>query len=311
MIKIGIVGANELSKRHISRFAEIPEFELVGLFDHNEENAKSITEESGITYFSQLDSMMDLVDAVDILSPVGTHYKYASNAIMHSKHVLLNGLISEDIREARSLNELAIEANVNLKILHEERLHPELRAFKKFVKKPYYVECKRLKNKVLSISNDSLVFGMLLHDIDLLTTLIGSNVRKVVANGASLFNTFTDFLNVRLEFENGCVANVSCGNFDSSDEDCIKVYQKNEMLTLNFADYQIRKLIKNDDGVYAESVVNSKSKNQDVIKLELQQFAQTIINRQKMSNEVYQSYQSLRIAHQVIEKLHPSNLFNA
>ena len=255
--------------------------------------------------------MMDLVDAVDILSPVGTHYKYASNAIMHSKHVLLNGLISEDIREARSLNELAIEANVNLKILHEERLHPELRAFKKFVKKPYYVECKRLKNKVLSISNDSLVFGMLLHDIDLLTTLIGSNVRKVVANGASLFNTFTDFLNVRLEFENGCVANVSCGNFDSSDEDCIKVYQKNEMLTLNFADYQIQKLIKNDEGVYAESVVNSKSKNQDVIKLELQQFAQTIINRQKMSNEVYQSYQSLRIAHQVIEKLHPSNLFNA
>jgi predicted dehydrogenase len=311
MIKIGIVGANELSKRHISRFAEIPEFELVGLFDHNEENAKSITEENGITYFSQLDSMMDLVDAVDILSPVGTHYKYASNAIMHSKHVLLNGLISEDIREARSLNELAIEANVNLKILHEERLHPELRAFKKLVKKPYYVECKRLKNKVLSISNDSLVFGMLLHDIDLLTTLIGSNVRKVVANGASLFNTFTDFLNVRLEFENGCVANVSCGNFDSSDEDCIKVYQKNEMLTLNFADYQIRKLIKNDEGIYAESVVNSKSKNQDVIKLELQQFAQTIINRQKMSNEVYQSYQSLRIAHQVIEKLHPSNLFNA
>ena len=267
MIKIGIVGANDLSKRHISRLAEIPEFELVGVFDHNEENAKSITQNSGLTYFNKFDDLMNLVDAVDILSPVGTHYKYASNAIMHSKHVLLNGLISEDIREARSLNELAIEANVNLKILHEERLHPELRTFKKYVKKPYYVECKRLKNKVLSISNDSLVFGMLLHDIDLLTTLIGSNVRKVVANGASLFNSFTDFLNVRLEFENGCVANVNCGNFDSEDEDCIKVYQKNEMLTLNFADFQIRKLIKNEEGIYSESIVNSKQKNQDVIKI--------------------------------------------
>jgi predicted dehydrogenase len=311
MIKIGIVGANDLSKRHISRLSEIPEFELVGVFDHNEDNAKSITQDIGLTYFNKFDDLMNLVDAVDILSPVGTHYKYASNAIMHSKHVLLNGLISEDIREARSLNELAIEANVNLKILHEERLHPELRTFKKYVKKPYYVECKRLKNKVLSISNDSLVFGMLLHDIDLLTTLIGSNVRKVVANGASLFNSFTDFLNVRLEFENGCVANVNCGNFDSEDEDCIKVYQKNEMLTLNFADFQIRKLIKNEEGIYSESIVNSKQKNQDVIKIELQQFAYTIINRQKVSSEVYQSYQSLRIAHQVIEKLHPSNLFNA
>jgi predicted dehydrogenase len=311
MIRIGIVGANELSKRHISRFAEIPEFEFVGLFDHNPDNAKGIAEECGVKYFTDLALLMDVVDAVDILSPVGTHYKYASTAIMQSKHVLLNGLISEDIREARSLNELAIEANVNLKILHEEKLHPELRTFKKMIKKPYYIECKRFKNKILSISNDSLVFGMLLHDIDLLITLVGSNVRKVVANGASLFNTYTDFLNVRLEFENGCVANVNCGNFDSVDEDCIKVYQKNESLTLSLDDYQIKKLIKDDEGVYTETPVNAKSKKLDVIKLELQQFAQSIINRQKMTHEVYQSYQSLRIAHQVIEKLHPSNLFNA
>jgi predicted dehydrogenase len=311
MIKIGIVGANELSKRHISHFTDIPEFELVGLFDHDEDNAKLISEQCGIRYFSDLNVMMEFVDAVDILSPVGTHYKYASSAIMQSKHVLLNGLISEDIREARSLNELAIEANVNLKILHEEKLHPELRTFKKMVKKPYYVECKRFKNKVLSISNDSLVFGMLLHDIDMLITLIGSNVRKVVANGASLFNAYTDFLNVRLEFENGCVANVNCGNFDSIEEDCIKVYQKNEALSLNLDDYQIKKLVKNDEGVYTEAAINAKSKNMDVVKLELQHFAQCIINRQKMTHEVYQSYQSLRIAHQVIEKLHPSNLFNA
>lgn len=311
MIKIGIVGANEISKKHISRFNEIPEFELIGLFDRDEENARLITDESNLTYFNDINTMIDLVDAVDILSPVGTHYKYASAAIMQSKHVLLNGLISEDIREARVLNELAIEANVNMKILHEEKLHPELRAFKKLVKKPYYIECKRLKNKILSISNDSLVFGMLLHDIDLLTTLIGSNVRKVIANGASLFNTYTDFLNVRLEFENGCVANVNCGNFDSNDEDSIKVYQKNELLTLSLQDYQIRKLVRGEDGIYSEATVNAKIKNQDVIKLELQNFADSIISRQKMTHEVYQSYQSLRIAHQVIEKLHPSNLFNA
>lgn len=311
MIRIGIVGANELSRRHISRFTEIPEFELVGLFDTDADNARQFSDQCGVRHFNDLGLLMDVVDAIDILSPVGTHYKYASSAIMQSKHVLLNGLISEDIREARMLNELAIEANVNLKVLHEEKLHPELRTFKKMVKKPYYVECKRMKNKVLSISNDSMVFGILLHDIDLITALVGSNVRKVVANGASLFNAYTDFLNVRLEFENGCVVNVNCGNFDSPDEDCIKVYQKNELLTLNLADYQIRKLVKNDEGIYTEAAVNAKSKNMDVIKLELQHFAESIINRQKMTHEVYQSYQSLRIAHQVIEKLHPSNLFNA
>ena len=311
MIKIGIVGANELSKSHINRFIDLAEFEVVGLFDQDEDNAKMVIENSGIKYYDNLPALIDNIDALDILSPVGTHYKYASSAIRQSKHVILNGIISEDIREARSLNDLAIEANVNLKILDDEKLHPELRAFKKMVKKPYYVECKRFKNKVLSISNDSLVFGLLLHDIDLLINIIGSNVRKVIANGASLFNDYTDFLNVRLEFENGCVANVNCGNFDSTDEDSIKVFQKNENLTLSLTDIQIIKMTKNEEGVYLESAINSKSKNVDLIKLELQQFAHSIINRQKINHENYQSYQSLRIAHQVIEKLHPSNLFNA
>jgi len=310
MIRIGILGANEISKQHIDRFNELKEFEIIGLFDQNEENARLITDENNIRYFNDLNEMYDQIDAVDILSPVGSHYKYASNAIMKSKHVLLNGLISEDVREARSLSELAIEANVNLKILHEEKLHPELRAFKKLVKKPYYVECKRFKNKVLSISDDSLVFGMLVKDIELLISVIGSNVRKVVANGASLFNEYTDFLNVRLEFENGCVGNLNCGNFDFQEEDSIRVFQKNETLTLALSNFNIRKLIKLEDGTYNESEISPKTKNQDVIKLELQQFAQWVLNRQKMSHEVYQSYQSLRIAHQVIEKLHPSNLFN-
>ncbi|MFI5222491.1 MAG: Gfo/Idh/MocA family protein [Bacteroidia bacterium] len=312
MIKIGLIGANETSRQHLQLLKEIPGFEVIGFFDHNGSTADEFAASHRIQRFDQFELLLNEVDAIDILSPVGSHYKYASEAITHSKHVLLSGLISEDIREARSINELAIEANVNLKILHAEKLHPEFRVFKRLVKKPSYVECRRFKNNILNVSNDALVFGMLLNDIDMLITVIGSNVRKVVANGASLYNTFTDFLNVRLEFENGCVANVNCGNFENMEPDTITVYQKNELLLLNLSNYQIRKMTRSEDGKYVDTEVNTKRKSgQNVISLELQQFAQSIENKLKMSNEVYQSYQSLRIAHQVIEKLHPTTLFNA
>lgn len=312
MIKIGIVGANELSKRHISQLTQISDFEIAGLFDHDMENARTIAGDFGIPYFDSLPDLFQISDAIDIVSPVGTHFKYASQAIMQSRHVLLNGLLSEDIREAKQLNDLAIEANVSLKILHEEKFHPEIKALRRLVKKPTYIECTRYKNKVLSISNDSIIFGMLLLDVDLLISIVGSNVRKVVANASRIFNEYADFINVRIEFENGCIANINCGNFESGGTDSIRVFQKNECIKLDLEKFDLSKLIRTDAGEYKEIPVNqSRTKSQDVIKLELEHFAQSILSRQRITQDTYQSYQSLRIAHQIIEKLHPSTLFDA
>jgi predicted dehydrogenase len=312
MIKIGIVGANELSKRHIAQLKLISDFEIVGLFDHDEQNAEALAAETGIQYFDSLQLLLNLVDAVDIASPVGTHFKYASQSIMQSVHVLLNGLLSEDIREAKQLNDLAIEANVSLKILHEEKFHPEIKALRRLVKKPTYIECNRFQNKVLSISNDSIIFGMVLLDVDLLISIVGSNVRKVSSNASKIFNEYADFINVRIEFENGCIANINCGNFDKQERNSLKVYQKNECITLDLEKFDLIKLTKMENGDYKEIPVNqSRGKIQDVVKLELEDFAQAILSRKRITQDTYQSYQSLRIAHQIIEKLHPSTLFDA
>lgn len=312
MIKIGIIGANELSRRHMVLLKQLPQFELVGLFDHDQENAAAMALDFDIPAFAELALLFDKVDAVDIVSPVGTHFKYASQSIMQCKHVLLSGLLSEDIREAKQLNDLAIEANITLKILHEEKFHPEIKALRRMVKKPTYIECHRFKNKVLSISNDSIIFGMLLLDVELLISLVGSSVRKVTANASKVFNEYADFINVRIDFENGCVANINCGNFESTGRDSIRVYQKNECLTLDLEKYDLTKLIKTDQGAYKEVPVNqSRLKNQDVVTIELEHFAEAITSRQRITQDTYQSYQSLRIAHQIIEKLHPSTLFDA
>jgi predicted dehydrogenase len=312
MIKIGIVGANELSKRHIAQLIQIPDFQIVGLFDHDGENARLVASEFNIPLFDSLQLLLNVADAVDIVSPVGTHFKYASQSIMQSVHVLLSGLLSEDIREAKQLNDLAIEANVCLKILHEEKFHPEIKALRRLVKKPTYIECNRFKNKVLSISNDSIIFGMVLLDVDLLISIVGSNVRKVVSNASKVFNEYADFINVRIEFENGCIANINCGNFEKAESNSIRVYQKNECITLDLDKFDLTKLSKLETGEYKEVPVNqSRAKIQDVVKLELEDFAQAILSSKRITQDTYQSYQSLRIAHQIIEKLHPSTLFDA
>jgi predicted dehydrogenase len=312
MINIGIIGSNELGKRHIQLLKQIPDFNILGIFDHDTASAAELASFFELPHHTQLQDLLNQSDAVDIVSPVGTHFKYASQSIMQSVHVLLNGLLSEDIREAKQLNDLAIEANVSLKIIHEEKFHPEIKALRKLVKKPTYIECNRFKNKVLSISNDSIIFGMVLLDVDLLISLVGSQVRKVTSNASKVFNEYADFINVRIDFENGCVGNINCGNFEKFKSDCIKVYQKNECISLDLEKFDLSKLVKLDDGSYKEVSINQpKNKALDVLKLELEDFAQAILSRKRITQDTYQSYQSLRIAHQIIEKLHPSTLFDA
>lgn len=311
MIKVGIIGANELGKRHAAQFKQMPEFELLGFFDNAQSIAQTFAADNNLKQYTDLNTLLNEVDAIDILSPVGTHYRYASQAIRKSKHVLLNGLLSEDIREAKQLSELAIEANVNLRILHEDMFHPDVKNFKRLVKRPNYVELKRYQNKVLSVSNDSMIFGMILGDIDLLTHVIGSNVKKVIANGAALFTSYTDFVSVRLEFENGCVANLICGNFNTGEDSYIKAYQKNECITMGLTDFDITKLIKDDNNeMIQQEIIAKNNRKQDVVKLELAYFAQSVVSKQRMTQETHQSYHNLRIAYQVIEKMYPSTLFD-
>ena len=312
MVKLGIVGANESSRKHLQTLRELNEFEIIGLFDHNKDNAEKFSKENGIALFEDYQLLLNEVEAVDIQTPVGMHYRFASLAIKNSVHVLLSGIISEDIREARHINELAIEAQVNVKVLHHDKLHPEIKTLKRIAKKPVYVECNRFQNKVLSISNDSIIFGALINDIELLAHLINSKVRKVTTNATRIYNDFVDFVNVRIDFENGCVANMNCGNFENGQNSNIRIFQRNECIRLDLDNYKIVKLIKTESGDFAEVPFHqSRTKPDEVIRIELQQFGSDILNKLRTPQDTYQSFESLRIAHQIIEKFHPSTLFNA
>jgi predicted dehydrogenase len=310
-IKIGFVGSNENVRKHLSILASVEEFEVVGIYDLPQTPVAELANEFNLNLFANYDELINASDALDIQTPVGSHYKFASQALMYSRHVLLSGLISEDIYEARQLNDIAIEAQVNLRVLQGDKLHPEVKKLKRLMKRPIYIEFNRFQQRVLSVSNDSLIFGSLLNDIELITYLVGSNIRKVTANATQLFNDFVDFVNVRLDFENGCTCNINNGNFDYGQQSHLRVFQKNEAIKFNLDDCQIFKLIKTDQGNFTEvPYPPSRTKIDDLIIGEFKEFAEAIHSRKRTTQDVYQSYQSLRVAHQIIEKFHPSTLFD-
>lgn len=312
MIRLGIIGANEAARRHLSCLSDVKEFSCSGIFDPDQPAAQKIADEFGINCHEGVQALFECSDAVDIQTPVGQHYKYASAAIMRSIHVMLSGLISEDIREARHLHELAIEAQVHIKVLHNDKLHPEVKTLKRITRKPVYVECNRFQNKVLSISNDSIIFGTLLSDIDLLSHLVNSRVRKVSTNATRIYNDFVDFVNVRIDFENGCTANINCGNFENGENSHIRIFQKNECIRIDLDSYAITKLIKTENGEFTQVPFNqSRTRPDAVVRIELQQFATHIHDKLRTTQDSYQAFESLRIAHQIIEKFHPSTLFDA
>ncbi len=304
MINIGIVGANETSKRHIEKLLELKEFKLVGFYDHDIESSNIVEEKYNIPRFENYQDLIRQVDAVDILTPVGSHYQFASNAIRSCRHVFVKQVLSENLEEAKELNKLADEANIQLYVSHHEKFHPNYQMLKRLLDQPFYIESARFDPNIINYSQENMVFDMLLHELELILNLVKANVKKVRATGACLHHAHADFINVRIEFDNGCVLNMVCGNFESEQKNAIRFFQKNRTYNLNLDNFKISMLNSSVPDNIEHELNTAKSKNvSDMIKRELTFFADAISNQSLNLRTHYDNYQTLEVAHEIIDKL--------
>lgn len=304
MINIGIVGANEISKRHIEKLTELKEFRLVGFYDHDPVSAAALEEKYGIVRFDDYHELVKRSDAIDILTPVGSHYHFASGAIRKCRHVFIKQVLSENLDEARELNQLADEANIQLYVSHHEKFHPNYQMLKRLLDQPFYIESTRFDPNVLNYSTENMVFDMLLNELELVLNLVKTNVKRVRASGACLHHSYVDFINARIEFDNGCVLNMVCGNFESEQKNSIRFYQKNRTYNLNLDNFKISMLNSSVPEQPEHELNMAKSKNvPDMIKRELSYFASSISNHNLNLRTHYDNYQTLEVAHEIIDKL--------
>ncbi|MFT7345511.1 MAG: putative dehydrogenase, partial [Lentimonas sp.] len=235
MLKVGVLGAGHLGKIHIRLLLGLKDkFEFVGFYDPNPENAAKVAEEYKIKAFSDMNELIEEVDCLDIVTPTLSHYVCASKAIKASKHVFIEKPVTETLEEARSLISLSREAGVKVQVGHVERFNPAFREAIAHLGSPMFIETHRLAQFNPRGTDVPVVLDLMIHDIDIILSVVKSNVKRVSASGVSVVSDTPDITNARIEFENGCVANLTASRISMKNMRKSRFFQKDAYISVDF-----------------------------------------------------------------------------
>lgn len=323
MIKIGVLGTGHLGKIHLKLIREIPEFELVGFFDPNDENAVQAAREFGATRFDNLDELIGQVDAVDIVTNTLSHYECAVKAIKRSKHIFVEKPLTNTLQEAHDLIKLAEEARIKAQVGHVERFNPAFLAIKSHSLNPMFIETHRLAQFNPRGTDVPVVLDLMIHDIDIILSMVKSTVKRISASGVAVISHSPDIANARIEFDNGCVANITASRISLKQMRKMRMFQRDGYISVDFLDKKaeiIRLSDKRDsDNPFAielntgdteTKVINFERpevKPINAIKMELELFNEAIAADKEPPVTLLDGYNAMNIAYQIIEKIERTN----
>ena len=319
MLKVGIFGAGHLGKIHIKLIKEIEDYELVGFFDPDDEVSQKVSEEFALQRFYDIDELIDHCDAIDIVTPTLYHYDIASRAIKKSRHVFIEKPITTTIEEAKNLILLTEEANIKAQVGHVERFNPAFLAAKQFELKPMFIETHRLAQFNPRGTDVSVVLDLMIHDIDIVLNLVKSNPRRISASGVAVVSETPDIANARIEFDNGCVANLTASRISMKNMRKTRLFQKDSYMAIDFLKKKLE-VLKMKEGESEDPLAmtlplpNGRVKtieynNPDVdeninaIKLELALFAESIMHNKPTQVPLIDGLNALQVAYQIIERI--------
>lgn len=234
MLKIGVLGAGHLGKIHLKCIKQTSCYELAGFFDPDPVAAKSVEEELGVRCFDSIDALIEAVEVVDIVTPTVQHFSCASKALMMRRHVFIEKPIVATPEEAAKLIKLADEAGVKVQVGHVERFNPAFIAAEPFIKAPKFIEAHRLSLFNPRGTDVPVVLDLMVHDLDILFTIVDSPVKSVNACGVAVVSPTPDITNARIEFENGTVANITASRISLKNMRKTRIFQNDAYITVDF-----------------------------------------------------------------------------
>lgn len=330
MLKIGVIGAGHLGKIHIKCINEIPEYQLIGFFDTDHSNAQSVSKEFGIRKFNSIEELINEVDVIDIVTPTIAHFENAARALEEFRHVFIEKPIVTSPEEALKLIEIARKANVKVQVGHVERFNPAMVAAQPFIDNPMFIEVHRLANFNPRGTDVPVVLDLMIHDIDIILHTVKANLTKISASGVAVVTDTADIVNARLEFDNGCVANLTASRISLIPMRKARFFQRDAYIAVDF-------LNKKAEVAYLKSINggninplfpvweagNGKEAKQihfekpeiiltNAIQTELASFAVSILQNTTPTVSITDGYHALKVAYQILEKVAESaNLSNA
>ncbi|MBI5538704.1 MAG: Gfo/Idh/MocA family oxidoreductase [Bacteroidia bacterium] len=315
MRRIGIVGVGHFGKFHVKELIKIHEFDLIGFYDINPETSKTIQTEFGIKPFTSYEALLDEIDIIDIAVPTNMHFNCATEAIKKQKHVFIEKPVTITVEDAQNLIKLAEEASVKVQVGHIERFNPAFKAALPLIFNPSYIEIHRLQTMNDHAYDESIILKLMIHDIDIVISTINSNIKKINATGVKLINGITSIANARLEFDNGCVANITSSIVSPKNIIEYKIFQKEKYIFIDFLNRKAEVSIFKEDKTNKEQVLkdihieSSEKLNSNSLKEEFISFFNCINNNFKPSVTLDDGFKALKVANEIIEKIKLSNDF--
>ena len=320
MIRIGVIGTGHLGKIHLQLLKNNPNFELVGFFDIDKTVCEKVAHDFQVPFYNSIEDLISSVDAVDIVTPTPSHFEIAKLAITQLKHVFIEKPVTETLEQAKYLSKLVQEADVIAQVGHVERFNPALLAIKGKTYEPVFLEVHRLAQWNPRGTDVSVVLDLMIHDIDIILSLVKSTVKKVFANGVSVISDTPDIANARIEFHNGTVANLTASRISMKNMRKLRFFQKNAYISVDFLDKktEIINIHENETNIKNLSMAhkfefNGKTKYLEIeypnipavnsIGLELEDFAKCIQEKSTPKVSIDDGYKALSLAYQVIESI--------
>lgn len=322
MLKVGVFGVGHLGKFHLNNWKEIEGVKLVGFFDPNNDNAKEVVEKYGIKRFMDEDKLIDACDAIDVITPTTLHYNVCMKAVRKGKHVFVEKPITHTLQEGKDLVNMVREANVKLQVGHVERFNPAYLAIKDMHLNPMFIEVHRLAQFNPRGTEVSVILDLMIHDIDIILSLVKSDVKNIAASGVAVMTDTPDIANVRIEFNNGCVANLTSSRISMKKMRKIRLFQKDAYIGIDFLEKktEIIKLkqpedekafsfdIETPNGKKTIAIATPSIEPLNAIKLELSSFVDAIVNNKPTQVNEIDGYLAMEVAHQILEKINNTSI---
>lgn len=322
MIKVGVFGVGHLGKFHLNNWKEIEGIKLVGFYDPSDLIANEVKKDYGLKRFKNADDLIDASDAVDIVAPTTAHFELIKKAILKSKHVFVEKPLANTMDEAKEIVKLAKEANIKFQVGHVERFNPALLAAREHELNPMFIEVHRLSQFNPRGTDVSVILDLMIHDIDIILSLVKSNVKNVFANGVNVLSDTPDIANVRIEFDNGCVANLTSSRISMKKMRKMRLFQKDAYVGIDFLDKKteiIKYKSPEDKDVFTFDIDTSHGKKtiaiaapvvkeNNAIKTELQSFVDAITNNKTTVVTEIDGYRAMEVAHMILERISRNQL---
>ncbi len=325
MLKIGVLGAGHLGKIHLKCIRQIANYELVGFFDPDDDTAQKVSDEFGLQAFASIEALMEAVEVVDIVTPTIAHFSCAAEALRRHKHVFIEKPIVATPDEARQLIELARHAGVKVQVGHVERFNPAFLAVKDVIRNPMFIETHRLAHFNPRGTDVPVVLDLMVHDIDILLSVVDSEVTSVSASGVAVVSNTPDITNARIGFANGCVANLTASRISLKNMRKSRFFQKDAYINVDFLD-KTAEIVRMTDAEKAKDdpfamlidLGNGKGMRQisferpqvlptNAIQAELESFYQAVVNNKTPMVTIEDGFKVLLVAHQILEKIAENN----